>query len=42
MNRHLVWRGGGWDEKEKKEKKEDAKPDIEVFAGDDLRLNSKE
>ena len=42
MNGHLVWRGGGWDEKEKKEKKEDAKPDIEVFAGDDLRLNSKE
>ena len=37
MNGHLVWRGGGWEKK-----KEDAKPDIEVFAGDDFRLNSKE
>ena len=41
MNRHLVWRGGGWEEKKEK-KKEDAEPDIEVFAGDDFRLNSKE
>ena len=37
MNGHLVWRGGGWEQK-----KEDAEPDIEVFAGDDLRLNSNE